>query len=257
MKIKWFGTASLLIETDKYKLLFDPYLKSMNKTLPDFPLDEIKDVDAIFISHPHFDHFSDIPTVTKYTNCPIYTNRRGIEIAKHLKYDMSRIREMHTDDVFEFGNSKITIYQGRHIVFDLKNVHQVIRRVFRGQLIGGIKIKRANRRFRSRLKDVNSFLITENKKSVFIMGSANIDKNIVYPKFMDLLVFPYQGRSNMLAYSYPLVKSFKPKQILVDHYDDAFPPVSKRMNVEEFKEKIESESDISVIIPKENELIEI
>ena len=80
MKITWLGTACLLIETAQCRLLFDPYLRSFS-SLPAFPMECVAEIDAIFITHPHLDHFADLPVVLEHTHAPVYVCRRGLKIA--------------------------------------------------------------------------------------------------------------------------------------------------------------------------------
>ena len=256
MKITWLGTASLIVKTEGHKILFDPYLRSLNKNLPPFPLNEIGDVEAIFITHPHLDHFADIPVILEHTDCPVYVNARGIEIAKNNKFDLSRLNAIDFGDEFSFGGLSVKAYKGRHVQYDIKTLNGAVKRAVKGHAISGLKIAKENKRFTIDFDEVFSFFVREGDKTLMIMGSANIDESIEYPE-VDMLVYPYQGRSDMLEYSLNLVKSLSPERVVADHFDDAFPPVSTRMNVEEFKDKLESESDIKVIIPKEYEDVSV
>ncbi len=256
MEITWLGTASLMIEAGSHKILFDPYLRTLNKHLPAFPLDKIGDAEAIFITHPHLDHFADIPEVLRHTTCPVYVNARGIEIARENKFDLSRLRQIEVGDEFTFGSLVVKAYKGRHVEYDDKCLKGVYKRVFKGHLLKGLKINKTNKRFSINTDEVFTFYLCEGNKTALIMGSANKDGQTVYPA-TDVLIYPYQGRSDMLEYSLELVKSLSPKAVIADHFDDAFPPVSTRMNVEEFKQKLESDNDIKVIIPTENESIPV
>lgn len=252
MKITWLGTASVLAETEGHKILFDPYLRTYNKRLPKFPLEKIDDVEAIFITHPHLDHFADIPKVMQYTHCPVYVNARGMEIAKENDFDLTRIKQIDFGAEFTFGNLSVRAYKGRHVEYDKKCVDSAVKRALKGHIVKGLKLSKVNKRFAINLDEVFTFYLREGDKTAMIMGSANKDGQTAYPE-TDVLIYPYQGRSDMLEYSLELVKSLSPKAVIADHFDDAFPPVSSRMNVEEFKQKLESESGIKVIIPEEYE----
>lgn len=252
MEINWLGTASLMIEAGSHKILIDPYLRTLNKHLSKFPFEKITDAEAIFITHPHLDHFADIPTVMKHTDCPVYVNARGAEIAKENKFDLSRIKQINFEDEFVFGNLTVKAIKGRHVEYDKKCVDSAVKRALKGHIVKGLKLSKVNKRFAINADEVFTFYLREGDKTMLIMGSANKDGQTVYPE-TDVLVYPYQGRSNMLEYSMELVKSLSPKAVIADHFDDAFPPVSSRMNVEEFKQKLESECGIKVIIPKEYE----
>lgn len=56
MKITKFVHSCILVETDDYTVLFDPGQFSYESKL--FSLDKVNRLDAIVITHEHFDHFS-------------------------------------------------------------------------------------------------------------------------------------------------------------------------------------------------------
>lgn len=256
MQITWLGTATMMITCNNHKLLLDPYLRSYNKKLPAFPLNKIADTDAIFITHPHIDHFADIPIIMQYTSCPIYVNARGVALAKQNKFDMSRIKQIDVGDEFDFGSLTIKAYQGKHVQYDKKCIKDIVARAFKkGKVIVGLKLQSLNKKFSiDPNADVFAYYLRDGEHTVLVLGSANISDSVKYPA-SDILVYPYQGKSDMLDYSLNLVKSLAPKTVIVDHFDDAFPPLTTRMNVEEFQSRLENESDIRVIIPDESEKI--
>lgn len=73
-------------------------------------------------------------------------------------------------------------------------------------------------------------------KKIFILGSFNSDKKETYPTDIDLLVLPYQGRSNLVDLALEVVERIMPKKILLSHFDNAFPPISKAVDTKPFTE---------------------
>ena len=68
-KLTWLGHATFLIETSGKRLLVDPWVMN-NPACPD----ELKDVgslDAILITHAHFDHIGDAVEIGRATGAPI------------------------------------------------------------------------------------------------------------------------------------------------------------------------------------------
>ena len=103
-----------------------------------------------------------------------------------------------------------------------------------------------------------AFEVTDGKKRVFVLGSAGKADGVEYPKNADLLVLPFQGHSRMYAYAMPFVEDFQPKKIMLDHFDDAFPPLSKRVKTQKFfKRMAEEKPEIPVFEPVEDEWYEI
>lgn len=81
--ILWLGHASFLIRLSGVVILTDPCLRSLpflkRKTELPFPVDDIKDIDYILVSHGHRDHF-DIPTVKQ-----VYSNNPGAKFLVPLR----------------------------------------------------------------------------------------------------------------------------------------------------------------------------
>lgn len=80
MRFKWYGTATLLLESGNTRLLIDPYLKEYSPVAP-VPLAEARTADAIFITHPHLDHFQDVDAFSEGVR-PVYVSATGISHAK-------------------------------------------------------------------------------------------------------------------------------------------------------------------------------
>ena len=56
----------------------------------------------------------------------------------------------------------------------------------------------------------------------------------------------------MAEYSLPFLERFKPRRVMLDHFDDAFPPVSARMDCEPFIRRAgEVYPEIEVFEPEE------
>ena len=68
IKVTWFSHACFLIETDKARLLVDPFIT-------DNPLSPVKaadiQVDYIFVSHGHGDHVGDSVPIAKRTGAMV------------------------------------------------------------------------------------------------------------------------------------------------------------------------------------------
>ena len=96
MKLKWYGTASILLESGETRLLFDPYLHAFAEGAP-LPLAEARTADAIFITHPHLDHFDDaFPPISRQVDArrfiPTVQSRlpgaRTLVPAQNIWYDV-------------------------------------------------------------------------------------------------------------------------------------------------------------------------
>jgi L-ascorbate metabolism protein UlaG (beta-lactamase superfamily) len=77
MKFTYYGQSCFLIETEKVKILFDPFI-SQNPLAKDVDIKSIK-ADYIFVSHGHGDHVEDLAEIAKQTNAKVYAM---VEVAK-------------------------------------------------------------------------------------------------------------------------------------------------------------------------------
>ena len=92
-------------------------------------------------------------------------------------------------------------------------------------------------------------------KRVQIMGSLGLDPNTDYPTGADVLILPFQGRSDLEAYAAPIVRSLAPKQVLLDHYDDSFPPMTTQVETARFEALLTREYGIPCSALRKNETI--
>ena len=69
-----------------------------------------------------------------------------------------------------------------------------------------------------------------------MLGSLNLAADVDYPTGMDLLVLPYQGTSDLLTPAIQIIDRLKPRAVLLDHFDDAFPPISNTVDTSDIQE---------------------
>ena len=97
----------------------------------------------------------------------------------------------------------------------------------------------------------------ENKK-IMVFGSAGIDETKELPKNIDILIWPFQGKMNMTKYSIPIIEKIKPKIIILDHFDNAYPPITSNVNTKKFVKILgKKHPEMKVVVPKFHQPIEI
>jgi L-ascorbate metabolism protein UlaG (beta-lactamase superfamily) len=106
VNITWYGHACFLIETDKSKLLLDPFL-SGNPLAP-VQADQVAP-DYILVSHGHGDHLGDAVEIAKRTGATVVSN---YEIQNWLVgQGINNAHPLHIGGGFDFpwGRVKLTI----------------------------------------------------------------------------------------------------------------------------------------------------
>jgi UDP-MurNAc hydroxylase len=120
MKIKILSHACLLVSTDKSSVIMDPWLLGScywrswwNFPEPEFDPSELASVDAVVISHIHWDHWHG-PTLKKlFKGKPIYVpDEPGLRSERDLKaIGFSEVQRVPHARTVKVGDISLTMYQ--------------------------------------------------------------------------------------------------------------------------------------------------
>ena len=104
MKLTYLGHSCVLAETERHKLLFDPFLTG-NPAAGADP-GELK-VDAVLLTHGHGDHVGDTESIAKRCEALVVAPN---ELAVYLGWQGCRTHPLHIggSHAFEFGRVKLT-----------------------------------------------------------------------------------------------------------------------------------------------------
>jgi len=102
--LRWYGHATLGIDTNGYKLLIDPYFTGNTQTSQD---PEELDADYILVTHGHSDHVGDAVSIARRTGATIISNA---EISKWFAGQGLKTHAQHLGGGFHhpFGYLKMT-----------------------------------------------------------------------------------------------------------------------------------------------------
>lgn len=251
MKITWFGTACIKMESEGKTILFDPYIRRYGGAE-----EKLKKVfqqeKTILITHGHFDHIADMKEIfCGKGDVVIYGSRTPLDSLKRDGLKAECLKDIRPGSKLKIGGFAISILQGKHIQYDARLVRRVLLNV---------RIFKYLKELWGMLQSWNKYL--ENGEILFydmqvegkhiqLMGSSGLQMNVQYPQGADLLVLPYQGRSDLAQYSLPIVEKLKPKKIMLSHFDDAFPPITSKVDTQEFYDVMKHQfPDIEVMIPQ-------
>jgi len=249
LRVKWYGTAAILIEQNGTNLLFDPFLPLSKKVFQP-SMDEFITADGIFITHDHYDHISAIPEIIERSIKPlnIYCSERAQDILVSKGKSSSRICCIAPGDNIGLGPFEIRVLKSEHIVF---NTGLIVKALLNPRILYYWKNLRQmlNTGDKSDIEmETFAFDICVLNKRIFLMGSLNLDAETEYMPGADLLILPFQGRTDISSYAMPIVKRLQPKKILLDHFDDTFPPLTSSVDTNRFIVLMQKECpDIPVI----------
>lgn len=127
LKVTWLGHSSFLVEMDGYTLMIDPIFSKVaaphpwlgrnrfNSEMP-FDIDSIAKVDAIIISHDHYDHL-DYETITTLKDRVTHFYV-PLGVGNHLRrWDVPalKIHELDWWDEVHFNSIKLAFTPSRHM----------------------------------------------------------------------------------------------------------------------------------------------
>lgn len=243
MELIWYGTASLILKEENAAVAFDPFCGMRRKEpVPDEP--DFRKVSHVFVTHGHFDHIYHIPQLCRDSSARIYCTAAPRETLLKMGVSSQKIREIKPGWSGRCGSFQITAYQGSHCVFDSPLLRRTILSLrFWRHPAHLFRVLKAH--FSCREKgEILFYEVSCKGKRVQIMGSMGLDSDTEYPTGADVLVLPLQGRSDQDSYALRFVERLKPKAVLLDHYDDAFPPVSGEVDTSGFIRKVEGQFGI-------------
>lgn len=249
MKITWFGTASLLIENEEDRILIDPFLPLIGAENHPSLLDYQKE-DSILITHGHIDHLGSVPKILRCSEATVYCSALPAATLEKKKADSDQIVIIRPGDILHFGGIKVTPLSGKHIEFDAK----LIRHTFLN-----LRILRYFPNFLSLLfrnhtyaegNETLTYLIETGGKKVLVLGSLALHETTEYPKYVDMLVLPYQGAADLVSAALSIIAQIEPRTVLLDHFDDAFPPISRHIDTKPLKKALaEHYPELPVVKP--------
>ncbi|MEO7311808.1 MAG: metal-dependent hydrolase [Chitinophagaceae bacterium] len=119
MTFTYYGHSSFLVESNGYKLLFDPFI-TPNEMAAGIVIDDIE-ADFIFITHGHNDHVADALSIAKRTGATLIC---GWEVMSWLnKNGIENVHPMNIGGAssFDFGKVKCTVAQHSSVMPDGSN----------------------------------------------------------------------------------------------------------------------------------------
>lgn len=125
LRVTWLGHSTLLIEIDGFTLLIDPiwaeraspftFMGPKRFHEPPLAIDKLPKIDAVLISHDHYDHLDDETIAALGENIPLYIVPLGV--GAHLEYwgvPADHIVELDWWEEFKIGDLILAATPARH-----------------------------------------------------------------------------------------------------------------------------------------------
>jgi len=266
IKIKWFGTANYILELGNVKLHFDPFFMRNEKSFPELQTkkEEIKDINAIFISHGHFDHITEAGWLAENLEIPVYCSEiakeniinhaegKIIEDQKYLISEIAknRIKTCKFHDKIQISPEvSVELIKSEHIKFDLVTI---LSRLFSWKFLKQIRsMARLGRGFL--MGEVFGFSTTYLNKKIISFGSLWYEDELRKHENCDVFIVPLAGNSkrHIAKKAGKMVDILKPKVVIPVHWDNFYPPISRLEDLNPFYKYMEARHpNILIIMPK-------
>jgi L-ascorbate metabolism protein UlaG (beta-lactamase superfamily) len=226
MELTWFGTAGFKMKTDSCTLLIDPYFSRNKKAIPKQHLksSDIQDGEVILISHGHFDHIYDVPSVAANTGAKVYCGKGIAETLIRNGMESEHIHEVNSDgENFDLNGIQAQAFFSRHVKFDRWLIFKTLARI-------NFRLGRYMPLMREYPEgQVLSWRLNVEGKSIHHFGSAGSTSDELAGlsrRLTDILLVPLQGHSAITQIAYEYVEALQPRVVIPHHQDSFFPPIS-------------------------------
>ena len=230
MYLIWHGTASIEIGHDGGRLLFDPFVPLSGSPVP-VTVEEFDGFTDILVTHGHLDHIADIPQIVRRNpDTLVHCTETPYRTLAGKGVPEKNLSLLRYGDERELRGFRIGVYHGKHAVLPKASVRRLayaLRSPARRNLP---HILRENRVCTENDETV-FYHIQADGKRVALMGSLNLRDDAEYPTGADLLVLPYNGWEDNLPPAVGIIERLQPKRVVLDHYDDTFPPLTMPLDL--------------------------
>jgi len=256
--IRWLGNANFEFGYRNKVYLFDAYFDRTPRSHPlGFKAAEVSKAEAIFISHAHFDHISDVGPVARQTGAPVIGAPLTAEIAQKLGVPEKQIIVAKGGETMKFGDATVEIALAQHSTIQ-PGLTDIYANLYKND---SPPYSDQEKDLLDHVRSLGTFdpkVITEGTlayglvfpsgfKAVLIGSAGPITPGVrtLAEKLgpVDVATVAYQVHAvadTQIDYTWPFIELFKPKLFLPAHHDSA-PPTWVDLGPEPLFSKIRAE----------------
>lgn len=130
LTVTWFGVTALLVSDGEHALMIDPFFTrpggwlrflSNGEIAPDENLIAqslkragVQHLDAVLVSHSHFDHAMDAGVVARLTGATLVGSASTLNIGRGASLPENLLHLVNPEQPLHFGKFTVTFFQSRH-----------------------------------------------------------------------------------------------------------------------------------------------
>ena len=229
MKITWYTTASICIDSNGKKILFDPFVPLKGSNI-DVSISDYDGFDSILLTHGHFDHIVNIlEIIQRNPSTKVYCTKTPYETLQKKGVPSSNLICISSTSYIEVNGFQIQVYPGKHANLEYNLMDRLLS-LYTYKYAYNIPFILKENSICVENEETIYFDIHVEGKSIGLMGSLNI-QDIQYPT-CDVLILPYNGWLDNLSHAKEIVSKLQPKKIVLDHFDNSFPPFTTDMDLQ-------------------------
>jgi L-ascorbate metabolism protein UlaG (beta-lactamase superfamily) len=248
IRLTWLGTAGFLIEWGGARFAVDPYISRHPEAKPviNTRIEDLLPLDAILITHGHFDHAADVEAIARAAACPVYAPRTVTRKLEITGYPPELLHPNETTPGFRIGEVSVHVVSSRHIRFNPALVATIAGRVIRSfRTLDVLRLGLGHP-----LGSNSDFLASYGGVSVYLSGSAGFGEETLRGLHADVALLPYAGRSDMLPVFGLALKMLQPAVLVPQHFDEFYPGFAPLGDLETLREFLGREyPQIKMVIP--------
>jgi L-ascorbate metabolism protein UlaG (beta-lactamase superfamily) len=256
--IRWLGNANFEFAYKGKVYLFDAYFdRTPRSHRIGFAAKDVTKAEAIFVSHAHFDHISDIGPVARQTGAKVVGAPITIETARKLGAPEQQLVVAKGGESMQFGDATVEIALAQHSTIQ-PGLTDIYLNLYTND---SPPFSEQERTELARIRALGTFdpkVITEGTlaygitfpsgfKAVLVGSSGPITPGVraLAEKLgpVDVAIVAYQVHAvadTQIGYTWPFIELFKPKLFLPAHHDAA-PPAWVDLGLEPMFDKIRAE----------------
>jgi L-ascorbate metabolism protein UlaG (beta-lactamase superfamily) len=256
--IRWLANANFEFAYKGKVYLFDAYFdRTPRSHRLGFKATDVSRAEAIFVSHAHFDHISDVGPVARQTGASVVGAPITAETAKKLGVPENQIVVAKGGETMKFGDATLEIALAQHSTIQ-PGLTDIYASLYKSD---SPPYSEDERHLLEHVRSLGTFdpkVITEGTlayglvfpsgfKAVLIGSAGPITPGVraLAQKLgpVDVAIIAYQVHAvadTQIGYTWPFIDLFKPKLFLPAHHDAA-PPAWADLGLEPLFDKIREE----------------